>query len=127
MFYQLFQLLLISARYQLGFALDIFFVNFQWSITVLTLSGSPSIILLSAFFFTEIISLTNLTVKKSAYAVLSNFSIVDDLMPTKVISDLIFLESLSSMAELKLSVIFFVNKVFKLFLSPFEKAVMIVS
>ena len=73
------------------------------------------------------ISLTNLTVKKSAPAVFSNFSIVDDLMPTKVSSDLSFLEFLSSIAELKLSAIPLVSKFFKPFLSPFAKAVMIVS
>ena len=49
--------------------LEVFLVNFQRSITVFILLGSPSITLLSLSFLTVIISLTNLTVKKRAVAV----------------------------------------------------------
>ena len=93
----------------------------------INLSDNPSIILLSLSFLTEMISLTNFTVKLTASAVLSNFSIAEDLMPTKVNSDLIFFEFLSSIAFLKLSFISLVSKLFKLSLSPLEKDVIIVS
>ena len=75
-----FSMIFISARYQFGLMLEIFLVNFQRSITVLILFGSPSNILLFLSFLTEIISLTNFTVKKSAPAVFSKFSIAEDLI-----------------------------------------------
>ena len=50
--------------------------------TVLILFGSPSTTLLSLSFLTEIISLTNFTVKYNASAVFSKFSIAEDLIPT---------------------------------------------
>ncbi len=79
--------------------LEVLRVNFQRSITVFILFGSPSITLLSLSFLTDIISLTNLTVKKRAVAVFSNFSITEDLIPINVNSDLIFFEFLSSIAD----------------------------
>ena len=46
--------------------------------TVLILFGSPSITLLSLSLLTDIISLTNLTVKNNAVAVFSKFSTIVD-------------------------------------------------
>ncbi len=59
-------------------------VNFHLSITVLILSGSPSITLLSLSRFTEIISLTNFTVKNNAVAVFSKFYTTDDFTTINV-------------------------------------------
>ena len=71
--------------------------------------------------------LRHLTVKYKASADFSKLSIAEDLIPTKVNSDLILFAFLSSIAEEKLLCIFSVKRLFKFCLSPFEKDVKIVS
>ena len=80
---------MISERYQFGLELEVGRVNFHLSITVLILFGSPSTTLLFLSLFTEIISLTNLTVKNRAVAVFSKFSTTEDFIPINVNSDFI--------------------------------------
>ena len=117
---------MISAKYQLGFLLFIFLVNFQMSVTNLILSGLPSIIF-SSFFFTEITSATNLTVADKSSLIFSYFSTYDSLIPINVNSDLIFSLFLSSIAFKKLLFIADVKRLLNFFVSPFAKEVRIVS